>query len=158
MVPSGKGRDSPDGWRVRVLICREKDPKSLRARKGKVMAVFETRPGEKYLHHRRLLPKDSCAKRTNSKDVELTGRLTGYALTAFERLRRRRDWKKHCGSLEVGVRLDIGVSSEEEGSRFWVNEITREWHADWFSQCLEEPYLDVCRGYAKARVEYLGLA
>lgn len=58
-------------------------------------------------------------------------------------------------SLEVGVRLDIGISSAEDGHRFFVNEITREWYGDLISYRTGEPRTRICSALAKARVRYL---
>ena len=53
-------------------------------------------------------------------------------------------------SLEVGVRLDIGVSGKK-GRCFFVNEITRFYAADFFSQhTLGAPQQEVCMGFAEA--------
>ena len=43
--------------------------------------------------------------------------------------RNSHDWQTDFDSVEVGVRLDIGVSNDK---RFFVNEITRWYGADFF--------------------------
>lgn len=58
-------------------------------------------------------------------------------------------------SLEVGVRLDIGISSEADGHRFFVNEITREWYGDLISYKTGEPRTRICVGLAEARARFL---
>jgi hypothetical protein len=52
-----------------------------------------------------------------------------FALYIVAHLRGRHDWKGNCESLEVGLRLDIGVANH---GRFFVNEITRWNGADFF--------------------------
>lgn len=54
-------------------------------------------------------------------------------------------------SLEVAVRLDIGASSKAEGFRFFVDEITREWHADMASYVTGYPQTRLCAATANAR-------
>ncbi|EME79285.1 uncharacterized protein MYCFIDRAFT_199095 [Pseudocercospora fijiensis CIRAD86] len=53
-------------------------------------------------------------------------------------------------SLEVGVRLDIGISSAADGHRFFVNEITRSWYGDLISYKSAEPRTRICCALAKA--------
>ena len=114
----------------------------------------------------------------------LTGAgLHEFALHVYEALRARGDWEMHYESLEVGVRLDVGVGSsrrsvgrEEGGSgrrreggeggkgrvevtekRFFVNEITRFYCADYFSQhTLGAPQQEVCWAFAEAMDGYFG--
>ena len=59
--------------------------------------------------------------------------LCAFALHTYSSLRQRHDGHECYESLEIGVRLDIGVSELSPKGRFFVNEITR-WHAaDFFS-------------------------
>ncbi|CZT23062.1 uncharacterized protein RCC_08772 [Ramularia collo-cygni] len=58
-------------------------------------------------------------------------------------------------SLEVGVRMDIGISSAENGHRFFVNEITREWYGDLISFKTGEPRTRICCALAAARARFL---
>jgi hypothetical protein len=64
----------------------------------------------------------------------------------------RKDVNDHFESLKVGVRLDIGVSGD---GRFFVNEITRWYGADFFSMTmLGPPYTQLCSSYATRLHEY----
>lgn len=58
-------------------------------------------------------------------------------------------------SLEVGVRLDIGISSAENGHRFFVNEVTREWYGDLISYKAGEPRTRICKALGEARARVL---
>jgi hypothetical protein len=59
-------------------------------------------------------------------------KLQEYTVYIFNILRHWADWREHFESLEVGVRLDIGVSLENNCYRFFVNEITRFQQGNWF--------------------------
>ncbi len=92
-----------------------------------------------------------------------------FALYVYRRLRGRADWEEGYESLEMGVRLDVGVGWEGVGmgkgegkgeggkKRFFVNEITRFYGADYFSQhTLGAPQQEVCWGFAEAVDGYFG--
>ncbi|KXT07645.1 hypothetical protein AC578_10188 [Pseudocercospora eumusae] len=57
-------------------------------------------------------------------------------------------------SLEVGVRLDIGISSAADGHRFFVNEVTRFWYGDLISYKSAEPKTRICSALAKAGCQH----
>ncbi|EME38135.1 hypothetical protein DOTSEDRAFT_29718 [Dothistroma septosporum NZE10] len=57
-------------------------------------------------------------------------------------------------SLEIGVRLDIGISTAENGHRFFVNEISREWYVDMFSFTMAVPKTRFVTAIANARNHY----
>ncbi|KAK4615538.1 hypothetical protein CLAFUW4_10628 [Fulvia fulva] len=57
-------------------------------------------------------------------------------------------------SLEVGVRLDIGISTARNGHRFFVNEISREWYVDYFTFVHGNPRTKYCTAFANARNHY----
>ena len=72
------------------------------------------------------------------------------------KLRARSDWREHFETLEIAVRVDVGVSSGEHGFRFFVNEITRlVGYGYMFSSYLASPYMILCRGVADALARYL---
>lgn len=77
-------------------------------------------------------------------------KLHDFALYVFEKLRARVDWNDHYESLEVGVRLDVGYVVEGSSPRFFVNEVTRIYEADFFAEWLAEPGTGTCRAVAKA--------
>lgn len=87
--------------------------------------------------------------------------LHAFALHVYGRLRAQ---EAGYESLEVGVRLDVGVGIEKgkgkgkgEERRFFVNEITRFYGADFFSQhTLGAPQQEVCLGFAEAMDGYFG--
>ncbi|KAL9074092.1 MAG: hypothetical protein Q9161_002502 [Pseudevernia consocians] len=89
----------------------------------------------------------------------LRGR-NGRILHTYDRLRSRDDWGERYESLEVGVRLDVGVgkrAGEGGEKRFFVNEITRFYGADYFSQhTLGAPQQEVCWAFAEAVDGYFG--
>ena len=95
--------------------------------------------------------------------------LHDFALYIYDALRSRDDWREHYESLEMGVRLDVGVASKRtlrkeggkrgrgEEKRFFVNEITRFYGADYFSQhTLGAPQQEVCWAFAEAVDGYFG--
>ena len=81
--------------------------------------------------------------------------LCAFALYTYSALRQRHDALECYESLEIGVRLDIGVSELSPKGRFFVNEITR-WHAaDFFSRLiLPYPHIEICQAYADRVVQY----
>lgn len=89
--------------------------------------------------------------------------LHAFALHVYARLRGR---EAGYESLEVGVRLDVGVGvgahrgpKGKGQKRFFVNEITRFYGADFFSQhTLGAPQQEVCLGFAQALDAYFGTA
>ena len=75
-----------------------------------------------------------------------------FALYIMFCLRDRHDWEENFESLEVGVRLDVAISND---GRFFVNEITRWYAADFFSlSTLGPPQTQLCSFYATALHEY----
>ena len=87
--------------------------------------------------------------------------LHAFALYIYDRLRARGDWRECYESLEVGVRLDVGVGRTEGKAgekRFFVNEVTRFYGADYFSQhTLGAPQQEVCWAFAEAMDGYFGV-
>lgn len=58
---------------------------------------------------------------------------------------------KGLESLEIGVRLDIGVSPDGVKPQFWVDEVTSWPSANYFScYAVEALFDDICRAYADA--------
>jgi hypothetical protein len=69
-----------------------------------------------------------------------------FAAFIHSSLCNRPDVNDHFESLKVGVRLDIGISAD---GRFFVNEITRWYGADFFSMTtLGPPCTQLCSIYA----------
>ena len=87
----------------------------------------------------------------NSKYKEMCD----FAIHVYSKLRQRHDADECYESLEIGVRLDIGVSQLCPEGRFFVNEITRWYAADFFSSLvLPQPHIAICRAYAEGLTEY----
>lgn len=151
----------------------EDDDAVVRGRKGRVIHTNVTEwvdgndaPGDMYA--RVASAHDWRSPYVHPRDA---GDLNEFALYIYSRLRARDDWRERFESLEVGVRLDIGISSPdvgfsstrsrenreklrlgngEEEKRFFVNEITRFYAADYFSQqTLGAPQQEVCFRYAE---------
>lgn len=82
--------------------------------------------------------------------------LKAFALYKYDALCKVPDAKLHYETLEVGVRLDIGVLDK---SHFFVNEITRLPEADWFSEAtIEIPHLRLSEEFAEPLAKYLAKA
>ena len=81
-------------------------------------------------------------------------KLREYAVYIFNALRQRADWREHFESLEVGVRLDIGVSPEDNCHRLFVNEITRFQQGNWFSTVDAPPHHQYPAALARALDAY----
>ncbi|GJC91049.1 hypothetical protein ColLi_13887 [Colletotrichum liriopes] len=78
-----------------------------------------------------------------------------FALSVYEALRTADRWATQFRSLDVGCRLDI--SAKEPGGPLFVNEVTRWYRADYFSDyCTGEPHTLLCSAYADAWVRYAG--
>lgn len=79
--------------------------------------------------------------------------LRSFAMYIFGALRNRANWSSSFESLEIGVRLDIGVSLAGGMRQYFVNEITWIYEADFFAEWLAQPRTHVCRALAKALQE-----
>jgi hypothetical protein len=80
--------------------------------------------------------------------------LLTFAKHVRSRLLKRADAREHYASLQIGVRLDIGVSKLSPDGEFFVNEITRFPSADQFSAVITPtPHLDICKAWADAVVK-----
>jgi hypothetical protein len=73
-----------------------------------------------------------------------------FALYVFNALRNRSDWSTRYESLDVGVRLDVGVSLSGGHHQYFVNEITRIYEADIFAEWLAQPGTHVCKAVWRA--------
>lgn len=169
----------------RVFIVAKRSPAStlstspshsIRGRNGSILHTVITcwpngndEPGEMYAH-----AASAIDFRSPYIHPLTMNDLHEFALYIYDSLRRRSDWKEHYESLEIGVRLDIGVSTSDETEkgkgkegktkaddrgekRFFVNEITRFYQADYFSQqTLGAPGQLVCYAFAEAIDGYFG--
>jgi hypothetical protein len=73
-----------------------------------------------------------------------------FALYVFNALRNRSDWSTRYESLDVGVRLDVGVSLSGGHRQYFVNEITRIYEADIFAEWLAQPGTHICKAVSRA--------
>lgn len=149
----------------RVFIVAEKDPcpTALRGRTGRILhtIITEWPNGNNSPSEMHVRVASSLDFRNEQVSPLTEQHLHAFALQVYERLRERADWRENFESLEVGVRLDIGVGVE--GARGWemkgffVNEITRWYNASWFSrQTLGEPMQEVAYKFAEAAGAYFG--
>lgn len=139
------------GGEFRVIVVTRVDSSALRNRRGVVMEMIHTLelPDKGLVVtvlHPNLTWQDKIQEHNNN-DLE---ELERFALYMFNALRNRSDWSTHYESLEIGVRLDIGVSLSSGERRYFVNEITRIYEADFFAEWLAQPGTHVCRAVAKA--------
>ena len=75
-----------------------------------------------------------------------------FALYIMSCLRDRHNWEENFESSEVSVRLDVAISND---GRFFINEITRWYAADFFSlSTLGPPHTQLCSSFATALDEY----
>ncbi|MCJ1450848.1 hypothetical protein MMC28_001182 [Mycoblastus sanguinarius] len=131
--------------------------RGLRGREGTVMHTVITEwlsREEGTLEPRAAGPKDWASPHVKPLTSQ---NLDTFALHIYEQLRARADWKEHYESLEVGVRLDIGIAIEPatQTKHFFVNEITRFYFADYFSQyTLGAPQQQLCYAFAEAIHNY----
>jgi hypothetical protein len=136
----------------RVLIATTPSPRGLRNRKPIIESII----------HLRYKGASAC-----TPYFALTGcealwleiaplnilKLNEFALFVYESLRMRLDWKEHFETLEVGARLDIGVSLGLT-PRFFVNEITRFQQGSWHSTSAAPPYLRFASAFTRALNDY----
>ena len=100
-----------------------------------------------------ILPQEATPEDLSGCPSLSLDRLRDFAVRIYRRLRERHDWREAFESLEVGVRLDICVSPDRDG--FFVNEITRWWFADFFSDdILANPKHRLCDAFARATKHY----
>ncbi|PZD26496.1 ARO8, Transcriptional regulator, partial [Pyrenophora tritici-repentis] len=131
----------------RVFIATEPSKRGIRGRIGQVIAIAKTsfNSDTQALAVREFLPEDLEPTLTRLD-------LVRFALFIFKRLRARPDSMIFFESLEVGVRLDIGVADTGTAKKaFFVNEIIRWYGAHYFSYHIcAEPKTQICKAFAGA--------
>jgi len=129
------------------VITRE-DLSALRKQEGVVMDIVHTLElPDKELVVTVLHPNLAWwGKPQGYNSVDLK-ELEEFALYIFNALRNRPDWSNY-ESLEIGVRLDIGISPVSGCCRYFVNEITRIYEADFFAEWLAQPGTHICEAVA----------
>lgn len=139
------------GGEFRVFIVTTEDTAALRKRKGVVMEVVHTLElPDKELVVTVLHPSPIWLDRPHRYNGNDLKDLGDFALYIFNALRNRSDWSTKYESLEIGVRLDIGVSVASDERCYFVNEITRIYEADFFAEWLAQPGTHMCKAVSKA--------
>lgn len=135
----------------RVFIVTRSDISALRQRRGVVEETVHTLelPNKELVVT--VLRLDSMLRdgpcEYNSNDVK---ELEEFAMYFFDALRNRPDWSTNYESLEVGVRVDVGVSLTGAQRQYFVNEITRIYEADMFAEWLAQPGTHICNAVSRA--------
>jgi hypothetical protein len=135
----------------RVFIITRSDVSALRQRRGIVMEMVHTLelPNKELVVT--VLRLDSMLRDEpwvyNNNDLK---ELEDFAVYVFDALRNRSDWSTRYESLEVGVRLDVGVSLNGGHRQYFVNEITRIYEADIFAEWLAQPGTHICKAVSRA--------
>ena len=131
----------------RILIATYPDPTGLRNLRGRVVCAIRSS-----LNDDGFLDGEVAQYILKQPDVEgwTSDLVYKFALYVHDQLRRSAPLEQY-GSLETGVRLDVGVSEEREGRRPFVNEITRWYNGDWGTTYgLAEPKTQACESFAAA--------
>lgn len=137
-----------DPGEFRIFIVTIDDSSALRRRRGHIIQSILTH----FADNEDIVPVALAGHhwvQIRQKYPTLTqAALEQFALHIFDALRNREDATAKFESLDVGVRLDIAISPL---GTFFVNEITRIWDADFFSErTLGCPCLQIAFSVAKA--------
>jgi len=136
----------------RALIATTPNPRGLRNREPIIESII-------HLRYKGGSARTPCFALTGCEAFWLEiaplniFKLREFALFVYKSLRKRSDWKEHFETLEVGVRLDIGVCLGPP-PRFFVNEITRFQQGCWYSNSAALPYLGFASAFARALNDY----
>lgn len=138
----------------RVFVVTVSDTSATRGRRGVVVEVVHTLELEDRELVVTVLPSSPAwsGGDTTYNEIDVY-ELKRFALHVFHALRDRPDWDTNFESLEIGARLDIGVSMIGGICRYFVNEITRLYEADFFAEWLSQPGTHICRAVAAALEE-----
>ena len=79
--------------------------------------------------------------------------LERFAPYVFEALRSRPGWSTNFESLEIGARVNVGIAMFGNSYRYFVNEVTRIYEADFFAEWLVQPGTHLCRAVSAAFAE-----
>jgi len=134
------------------------DPTAVtRGRRGEVIKVAISTP--KGINR----GDDIYIREAREQDFLQMGQITlkgveDYALSVYDALRSQEDSLKRYESLEIGIRLDIGISPKSSwacSAQLFINEITRWYDASFFSTRLcNSPYDQICQRYTEAINSY----
>jgi hypothetical protein len=140
----------------RVFVITREDISALRKRRGAVMEIIHTLElPDKELVVTVIHPNIAWWGKFQGHNSADLKELEDFALYIFDALRNRPDWSNNYESLEIGVRLDIGISPAGGCCRYFVNEITRIYEADFFAEWLAQPGTHICKAVAEAIQEVL---
>jgi hypothetical protein len=143
--------DLISGGEFRVFVITREDLSALRKRRGVVMEIIHTLElPDKELVVTVLHPNLVWRGKTQERSSVDFKELQDFALYVFDALRDRPDWSRNYESLEIGVRLDIGMSLASGRCSYFVNEITRIYEADFFAEWLAQPGTHICKAVAEA--------
>ena len=139
----------------RVFIVARPNKTGIRGRRGAVIHTIRS------VHDKKHRFQKHAAKDRDFQSPYIyplrSSDLEQFALYVYEHLRGRDDWKEKFESLEVGVRLDIGVGEDPttKDKRFFVNEVTRVSFASYFSKStLTGSKQQLCIAFAEALSNY----
>ena len=138
----------------RVFIVTVNDVTATRGRRGEVVEMVHTVE----LEDRELVVTVLSSTSTWSGKPNTYGEvdldeLKRFALYVFNALRNRPDWSTNFESLEIGARIDVGITTVDESCRYFVNEVTRIYEADFFAEWLARPGTHICRTVSTALQE-----
>ena len=137
-----------DPGEFRIFIATTDDSSVLRRRRGQIIHSILTHIADNGDIVPVALGGQHWVKIQRQYPTLTAAALDHFALHTFDALRNREDATANFESLDVGIRLDIAISPL--GTLF-VNEITRIWDADFFSErTLGYPCLQIAFSVAKA--------
>lgn len=138
----------------RVFIVIVSDATAPRGRRGRVVEVLHTLELEdRELLVTVLISRSIWPNKPNTDNEIDLGELKRFALYVFSALRDRSDWSTNFESLEVGARVDVGIATVGKVCRYFVNEVTRIYEADYFAEWLAQPGNHICRAVSTALEE-----
>jgi hypothetical protein len=140
----------------RVFVITRGDVSALRKRRGIVMEIIHTLElPDKELVVTVLHPNIAWWGKPQGHNSADLKELEDFALYIFDALRNRPDWSSNYECLEISVRLYIGISPASGCYRYFVNEVTRIYEADFFAEWLAQPGTHICRAVVEATQEVL---
>ncbi|KAI7722753.1 hypothetical protein KC353_g225 [Hortaea werneckii] len=138
----------------RVFIVTVQDTTARRGRRGRIIQVVHTiELLDRELVVTVLGSGGGWSDELNTSEKIDLDELGAFALYVFEALRSRPDWSTGFESLEIGARVDVGVTVLDGGPKYFVNEVTRIYEADFFAEWLAQPGTQTCREVSKAFAE-----
>lgn len=138
----------------RIFIVTVADAAAMRGRRAEVMEVVHTiELKDRELVVTVLTSDPVWSGRPHTYSETNIQELKMFALYVFNALRGRADWSTNFESLEVGARVDVGVTILGGSCHYFVNEVTRIYEADYFAEWLAQPGTHICRAVSTALEE-----